>query len=128
MADWGNHRIQIFSQTGDCLNQFKHQSLTTPYGMFIHKDNIYVTEWQHHSIFLFKLPDLTMIKRVGKKGTGKEEFNYPRQHAISPNQLLYVADTNNNRLQILSANLNFQVICNESCIGDKMIYLLIVII
>ena len=107
MAETGNNRIQIFSQTGDYLNQFRHQNLYSPCGILIHQDNIYVTDL-YHAIFLFKLPDLTMIKRVGKKGFGNEEFNYPRQLAISPNQLHYMADTNNNRLQILSANLTFQ--------------------
>ena len=108
VADMNNNRIQIFSQTGDCLNQFRHQRLYKPRGILIHQDNIYITETFYHAIFLFKLPDLTMIKRVGKEGSGNEEFNNPRQLAISPNQLLYVADRNNHRLQILSANLAFQ--------------------
>ena len=108
VADMLNHRIQIFSQTGDCLNQFSHQHLKSPCGILIHLDNIYVTDTKQHAIFLFKLPDLTMIKRVGKRGSGNKGFNYPRQLAISPNQHLYVADTDNHRLQILSANLSFQ--------------------
>ena len=108
VVDTNNSRIQIFSHTGDYLNQFTHQHMYTPYGILVYQNNIYVTEWQHHAIFLFKLPDLTMRNRIGKKGSGNEEFNSPRQLAISPNQLLYVADTKNNRLQILSANLAFQ--------------------
>ena len=108
VADMQNHRIQMFSQTGDYLNQFTHQSLRSPCGILIHRDNIYVTDWAYDAIFLFKLPDLTMIKRMGKGGSGNEEFSVPRQLAISPNQLLYVADRNNNRIQILSANLVFQ--------------------
>ena len=108
VADMQNHRIQIFSQTGDYLNQFTHQHLNSPCGILIHQDNIYVTDWAYDAIFLFKLPNLTMIKRMGKGGSGKEEFSVPRQLAISPNQLLYVADRNNNRIQILSANLAFQ--------------------
>ena len=108
VADMGNHRIQIFSQTGDYLNQFGHQHLTDPWGILIHHDNIYVTDWKHNAIFLFKLSDLTMIKRVGKQGSGNEDFYFPRHLAISPNQLLYVADQYNDRVQILSANLDFQ--------------------
>ena len=108
VADKCNHRIQIFSQTGDYLNQFGHQHLKNSCGILIHLDNIYVTDTDQHAIFLFKLPNLTMIKRVGKEGSGNEEFNEPRQLAISPNQHLYVADTYNNRLQIMSANLAFQ--------------------
>ena len=108
VADMENHRIQIFSQSGDYLNQFRHQHLNSPCGILIHLNNIYVTDRAYHAIFLFKLPDLTMRKWVGKGGSGNEEFSVPRQLAISPNQLLYVADRNNNRIQILCANLAFQ--------------------
>ena len=49
-----------------------------------------------------------MTKRVGKKGSGKESFNSPRQIAVSPEQHIYVADFFNNRLQILTTNLVFR--------------------
>ncbi|KAI6661318.1 hypothetical protein LOD99_10042 [Oopsacas minuta] len=103
----GNSSIQIFSQSRDYLNHFGNQHLKHPYGILIHEDNIYVTDTEHYAIFLFKLPDLTMIKRVGKEGSGSEEFNHPRQPTISPNKHLYVPDYNNNRLQILTTNLVF---------------------
>ena len=107
VADWYNKRIQIFSETGEYLNQFRDQHLKDPWGIVIYQDSIFVTDIGHSAIFLFKLPDLTMIKRVGKKGSGNEEFDHPRQLAISPNQLLYVADQRNNRIQILSTDLTF---------------------
>ena len=71
-------------------------------------DSIYVTDSNYNAIFLFMLSDLSMIKQVGKKGSGSEEFISPRQLAISPSQELYVPDQSNNRLQILSTNLVFQ--------------------
>ncbi|KAI6661724.1 NHL repeat containing protein [Oopsacas minuta] len=108
VADVGNSRIQIFSQSGDYLNHFGNQHLKYPWGILIHEDNIYVTDIEHHAIFLYELPELTMIKRVGKEGSGSEEFNIPKQPAISPNTHLYVPDRNNNRLQILTTNLVFQ--------------------
>ena len=108
VADMDNKRIQIFSQTGDYLNNFGHEHMNKPYGILIHQDSIYVTDTHHHSIFLFKMPELTIIKRVGKYGIGNEEFIHPEQLAISPNQQLYVADLSNNRLQIISTNLAFQ--------------------
>ncbi|KAI6649088.1 hypothetical protein LOD99_6809 [Oopsacas minuta] len=108
VADNNNSRIQIFSQEGHHLNIFGDRHLSKPYGILIHEDNIYVTDIGHNAIFLFKLPDLTMIKQVGKRGFGSEEFYYPGQPAISPNQHLYVPDCNNHRLQILATNLVFK--------------------
>ena len=108
VANVYNKRIQIFSETGDYINQFGHRHLKEPWGILIHHDHIYVTDTNQHAIFLFKLPDLTMVKRVGKRGSGNEEFYYPKQLAISPNQHLYVADEYNNRIKILSEDLTFQ--------------------
>ena len=108
VADMDNNRIQIFSETGDYLSQFGQQYLNKPYGILIHLDDVYVTDMGHHSIFLFKLPELRMIKRVGKRGSGIEEFNFPSQLAISPNQHLYIPDDSNHIIQILSTNLAFQ--------------------
>ena len=108
VADRHNSRIQIFSETGECLNQFGDQHLKQPWGILIYQDSIFVTDMGLHAIFRFKLSDLTMIKQVGKEGSGNKEFNLPRQLAISPNQLLYVPDQSNHRIQILSTDLAFQ--------------------
>ena len=108
VTDRDNSRIQIFSETGECLNQFGDQHLKLPWGILIYQDSIFVTDIALHAIFRFKLSDLTMIKRVGKEGFGNKGFNHPRQLAISPNQLLYVPDQTNNRIQILSTDLDFQ--------------------
>ncbi|KAI6647873.1 NHL repeat containing protein [Oopsacas minuta] len=108
VADMDNSRIQIFSQSGDHINQFGDQHLKLPWGILIHEENIYVTDTGHHAILLYKLQDLNMIKRVGKIGSGSKEFNHPRQPAISPITHLYIPDCNNNRLQILTTNLAFK--------------------
>ncbi|KAI6647946.1 hypothetical protein LOD99_8406 [Oopsacas minuta] len=108
VADMFNSRIQIISQEGHHLNHFGDRHLSRPYGILIHVDNIYVTDLRYQAIFLFKLPDLTMIKRVGKLGSSSEEFYHPRQLAISPNQHIYVSDQFNNRVQILTTDLVFE--------------------
>ncbi|KAI6661130.1 NHL repeat containing protein [Oopsacas minuta] len=108
VTDMDNNCIKIFSQAGHHLNLFGDRHLAKPWGILIHEDKIYVTDIEHQGILLFKLPDLTMIKRVGKRGSGSREFNNPLQPAISPNQHIYVPDRNNNRLQILTTNLEFK--------------------
>ncbi|KAI6654164.1 PEP-CTERM domain protein [Oopsacas minuta] len=108
VADRKNSRIQIFSQTGDLVNIFGDQHLNKPWGVLIHQDNIYVTDTGHHTILQYRLSDLTMIKLVGSQGSGSEEFDSPKQLAISPNQHLYVPDHNNNRIQIMTTNLEFK--------------------
>ena len=108
VVDSYNHRIQVFSETGDYVNQFGNQHLSGPWGILIHEDSVYVTDYWSHALFLFSRRDLSLVKRAGKKGSGKEEFNFPRQLAISPNELVYVADDKNNRIQILNSDLGFK--------------------
>ena len=107
VTDFKNGLIHIFSQTGDHINHFGDPYLTWPWGILIHLDNIFVTDTQHHVIFLIRLPDLKMMKKVCKRGSGRKEFDFPTQLAISPNQNLYVTDTYNNRLQILTTDFKF---------------------
>ena len=108
LTDLPNYRILIFSQTGDYINHFGSTHLLKPWGILTNQDNIYVTDIGHNAIFLFRLPHLEMIGRVGKHGSAREEFNSPRQLAISPNHLLYVPDQYNNRVQVLTTSLKFQ--------------------
>ena len=65
VTDSNNCLIHIFSQTRDYINHFKDQYLSRPWGILIHLDNIYVTDTQQQVIFLFRLPDLKMVKKVG---------------------------------------------------------------
>ena len=48
------------------------------------------------------------IASVGKKGSGPLQFNYPEGIAISPiTGLVYIADWNNHRIQVLNPDLTF---------------------
>lgn len=108
VTDMGNSRVQVLSQAGEYINAFGATRLASPYGIMIQREQAYVTDYRHHAIFLFQLPELRMIKRVGQRGSGKEEFHNPCQLAVSPNQHLYVADLQNNRIQILTTKLTFK--------------------
>ena len=108
LADRENSRIQIFSSNGDYINSFQDQHLMKPYGILVHQNNLYATDTEQHTMFQFMLPGFKMRSRVGGLGSGKEKFHKPKQLALSPNNLICVADENNDRLQILTTSLSFQ--------------------
>ena len=108
VTDCTNNRIQIFSETGEYLDQFGSEELKEPWGILIHNKCAYVTDFFLHSIFQYSLQSLKLIKRVGMKGSDADQFNSPRQPAMSPNKLIYVPDSWNHRLQILDCSLFFQ--------------------
>jgi tripartite motif-containing protein 2/3/tripartite motif-containing protein 71 len=50
---------------------------------------------------------LKLIRSIGKQGSGPLEFSEPVGIAVGPSGTVYVADTGNHRIQILSADGQF---------------------
>ena len=100
--------ISVFSVTGDYINTFCEGQFRTPVGIAIKGDEVYVSDFFSHTICHFKLPGFQLVTKVGKKGTGKGEFDSPRQLTVAPNGSLFVADTNNNRVAVLTNKLGYK--------------------
>ena len=99
--------IIVFSVTGEYINTFYEGQFETPVGIAINGDEVYVSDVNLNSIFHFKFPGFELITKVGKKGTGKGEFSSPRQLTVAPNGSVFVADTNNNRIVVMTQKLKF---------------------
>ena len=99
-------RISVFSEGGDFLTCFTTQDMRQPDGLAIHGDYLYVTDTWLDAIFHFKMePEFPLVTKHGNKGSQIGEFNYPHSLAVSTNGDVYVADCNNNRVQILNSSL-----------------------
>ena len=100
--------IKVFSVTGEYLNTFCEGQLKVPIGIANNGDDVYVSDLFLHSIFHFKLPGFQLVTKVGKEGTGKGKFSYPRQLTVAPNGSVFVADTYNFRVVVLTHNLEYK--------------------
>ena len=101
-------RISIFSDGGEFLNSYTHEHMKRPNGIAIHTNNMYVTDVGVHAVFQFKIEsDIRLVAKLGTRGTGNGEFNYPSNLAVSTNGDVYVADCFNNRIQILDSSLHY---------------------
>ena len=101
-------RVSIFSEMGEFLDTFSHPDMKWPYGIAIHRNNVYVTDAIVHSVFHFKVEDFRFVARVGERGSGIGQFNSPRQLTVSTDGDVFVTDYFNNRVQILDSNLHYQ--------------------
>ena len=110
----GNCSISVFSVTGEYINAFCEGQVMHPIGIVINGDEVYVSDLYLHSIFHFKLPGFELITKVGKKGTGKGEFSSPRQLTVAPNGSVFVADTGNNRIVVMTPKLKFKQIIEHT--------------
>ena len=100
-------RVSIFSESGEFLNSYTHEHMESLCGIAIHGNNLYVTDWKVHAVFHLKIEtDFRLVARLGSRGSGIGQFNEPRQLSISTNGDVYIADTNNNRIQILDSSLH----------------------
>ena len=103
-------RVSVFSETGDFLNIFSHQDMSNPWGIALHRDNIYVTDLMSSAVFHFKMEQ--QICHVAPFGSGKgssdEQLNYPRGLTVSTDGDVFVADCDNDRIKILNQSLRFK--------------------
>jgi DNA-binding beta-propeller fold protein YncE len=120
-----NHRIQIFGPKGDSKGWVGSRGTVveeelasiyeTPKHLFnapafefptsIAQDslgNYFITDSGNHRIVKFD-SRWNLLLTFGERGKGSGQFEYPLCVAIDPNDLLYVADLNNDRVQIFTS-------------------------
>ena len=104
VVNFNNHRIEIFSETGEYLNQLGE--LHSPWGIAIHENSLFVSSFMRHTISKYSLTDFSLVKEIGGLGSNNGEFNNPRQLTTDPNGHVYIADSVNNRICVLDTDLH----------------------
>ena len=102
-------RVSIFLESGIYVSSFTDRHMKHPWGIAIHKSNIYITDIEEHCIFHFKLEaDIPLVNRLGSRGSGIGRFIEPHQLTVSADGDIFITDCSNHRLQILDRDLNYQ--------------------
>ena len=109
--------IKVFSVTGEYINTFCEGQLKSPVGIAINGGELYVSDSYLHSIFHYKLPGFQLVTKVGKRGTGKGEFSSPHQLTVAHNGSVFVADTYNNRVVVMTCKLEFKQCISHVSMG-----------
>ena len=104
VANGGNDRIEIFSETGEYLNQL--EELHCPWCIVIHENSLFVSGYMSHTISKYSLTDFTLVKQIGGEGSNNGEFQYPRQLTTDPNGHVYIADSGNDRICVFDTDLH----------------------
>ena len=100
-------RLSLFSESGEYLYSYTNEHMESLWGIAIYQGNLYVTDWKLHAVFHLKIEaDLRLVARIGSRGSGIGQFYHPRQLSISTNGDVYIADRNNDRIQILDSSLH----------------------
>ena len=117
--------ISIFSDGGEFLKIYTHEYMRHPFGIAIHTNYMYVTDIEVHAVFQFKIEsNIRLVAKLGTQGTGNGQFDYPSNLAVSTNGDVYVADNDNNRIQILDSSLHYlQTLTEQSILYPRDIKL-----
>ncbi|KAI6649895.1 NHL repeat containing protein [Oopsacas minuta] len=111
VADYLNNCVKVFDCNGKIMYKFGDEEgegkLYRPNGLAICRDRIIIS--QISDCILNYQVNGKFISIIGKPGKGELEFNNPRGLAFNEaNGELYICDSNNNRIQILSQELTYK--------------------
>ena len=67
VANYYNHRVEIFSKTGEFISQLGVEQLSNPSGLAIHGDSLYVS-CEDDTVRQFSLIEMCYVRRIGGEG------------------------------------------------------------
>jgi len=112
VTNTGNFRIDVYDVNWDFIRFMGHtfdpgpNQDIFPVGIDVFNGTIIATDPFHHRIVKF-FTNGTFSSQFGSLGTAPGEFNNPTGLVIDDNGNTYVADRENNRIQIFDKNWNF---------------------
>ena len=101
VVDRGNHRIKKFTAEGKFLAVVGRG--LDPIAIAISNNKVYVADFNNHCIQFLH----SNLGTFGKKGSGKGQFNCPQGIACDSTGNVYVADRDNHRIQVFTAEGKF---------------------
>ena len=101
VTDYTKSRIHVFSNDGVFLRSFRHDGngvkrLNGPYGLCVSGQYVYVTNYKGHNVSVFTTAG-DHVTTFGEHGKKEGNFAYP--YNIFVDNFVFVADTNNHRIQ-----------------------------
>ncbi|KAI6656266.1 hypothetical protein LOD99_11301 [Oopsacas minuta] len=111
VADSGNNCVKVFDCNGKIVFKFGDEEgegkMNGPTGIAICRDRILIT--QRNDCILNYHVNGEFISRIGKPGRGALEFDFLRGLTFDEsNGEVYICDSDNNRIQILSKELTYK--------------------
>ncbi|KAI6647859.1 hypothetical protein LOD99_8446 [Oopsacas minuta] len=111
VADCENNCVKVFDCNGKIMFKFgdeeREGKMYRPNGLAICRDRILISH-RNDCILTYQLNG-KFISRIGKHGKGELEFDYPLGLTFEESSSeVYICDSENNRIQILSKELTYK--------------------
>ena len=108
VSDTSTGAIYRFNPAEIVVNRFGKGELKRPNGMVFDPQGqrLYVADTLNHQVAVYSAAG-KLLGRLGKRGAGPGEFNFPLDIDLGPNGELVVLDSLNSRVQILNTDGSF---------------------
>jgi DNA-binding beta-propeller fold protein YncE len=108
VADSGLRQVCVFKKDGEFLFVFGRDRFARPAGIACRfpQGTIYVADAGNHAIEVFDRNG-GFLRRIGSRGTGSSQFNFPTHLCVARAGQLYVSDTLNYRIQVFGPDDQF---------------------
>lgn len=103
VADSVTKTVYEFARPDGRLVRRITAGLERPSGICVIRDRLYVADSAQHCLLVYDLEGHALF-RIGRRGAGEGEFNFPTALAASPGGRLAVVDSLNFRVQILDVD------------------------
>jgi sugar lactone lactonase YvrE len=115
VADLYNGNISIFDQKGKFIEYFapNNKAISTPGGLRIINEKVYVTDIQANKVFVFGLDGKLQLE-VGSPGSEEGQLMAPNAVTADKEGNIYVVDTGNQRVQVFNKDGQFTKILGGS--------------
>lgn len=107
VADSRNHRIQVFTRTGEFIEQWLVPDEGRPMNLDIGGGRLYAADYWNDVIRVHALEGGELLHSIGGPGSEPGRFRNPGGVAVGPDGHLFVADTFNQRVQKLRPDGSF---------------------
>ncbi|NOY12459.1 MAG: hypothetical protein GXP51_01840 [Deltaproteobacteria bacterium] len=108
VSDTSTGTIYRFNPDEVVIGEFGKGELNRPNGLLFdpRQRQLYVADTLNHQIAVYSA-DGKPVRRIGKRGSGPGEFNFPLDLDFGPNGELVVLDSLNSRVQVFAADGSF---------------------
>jgi len=107
--------VFITNEDGDYLGRIGGGVIIRPTGLAIDNKRkyIYITDTVGGKVYVISLKDKKLIRKIGRQGSRKGEFNRPTFLTVDKDGNLYVVDSMNARIQIFDKDGNLITVFGE---------------
>lgn len=97
-------KILVYDLDGNFKRYFKSDYATSPVNIAYHDGKFYVLDTGAKTTVHIVSPEGKVLKQIGKRGGDSGEFYFPLSIKVDDKGQIWIADSNNNRIQVIDEN------------------------